>query len=479
MNLRFPLSCFFIFVCVCVATAQPEPANNPASINFSNVKTYGFNVVYTKSIGGADGYVALRKQGSAAAAIPVDGTLYSRGDFIDDAQVAYIGSDTSFLQTATLASTEYYYTVFAYNGSGASIDYLQTSPGANVIFLPDNNIANYYDDVDPTDTSFVAELKSRVRVPYTQVSYNLYDETNVAQFASRDAPNGQMELTCVYSGQQYTYTPPFAWTPSTPFSREHTWCQSWMPSSPSSSSDEYSDQHHLFPVNQNDANGVRSNHPLGEVTNPISVYLEGKLGYNGIGQLVYEPRDAHKGDAARALLYMALRYDGIGGYTWNFNALNASLPGMSEAPQDVNVLLQWCIDDPPDNYERTRNDFVQSIQQNRNPFVDHPEFLSRIDFHTLTYIMPTALQQHYVSTKSFDVHVFPIPSGGDVFLEPNISCTYPLTIRWYNTYGAMVKSVEMKPASRLETNANELAPGLYLLQINCKGNIATTRWIKQ
>ena len=80
-----------------------------------------------------------------------------------------------------------------------------------------------------------------------------------------------------------------------------------MPSYSSTSTDEYADQHHLFPTQQNNANGVRSNHPLGEVETVQSSFLQGKLGLNEDNQVVYEPRDEQKGDAARALLYMSLR----------------------------------------------------------------------------------------------------------------------------------------------------------------------------
>ncbi|MBP9212407.1 MAG: endonuclease, partial [Bacteroidetes bacterium] len=171
----------------------------------------------------------------------------------------------------------------------------------------------------PTSASFVTDLKSRVRSPYTRVTYAQFDETHVADFASRDTTGGQKVVTCVYSSHQYVYSGTFTWAV---FSREHTWCHSWMPSNPPEASDEYADQHHLFPTHQNNANGRRSNHPLGIVTTASYTYLQGKLGTNSAGETVYEPRDEHKGDAARALLYMSVRYDGIGGFDWTFNNLN-------------------------------------------------------------------------------------------------------------------------------------------------------------
>jgi hypothetical protein len=236
----------------------------------------------------------------------------------------------------------------------------------------------YYNGIDTGTVTFVADLQNLVS-QHTQISYDNFDETNIAFFASRDTTGGQKAVTCVYSGQIYVYTPPFTWIP---FSREHTWCHSWMPTHPSTSGKEYTDQHHLFPTNHNNVNGVRSNHPLGIVVTPSGAngtYLEARYGTNSSGQTVYEPRNAHKGDAARALFYMALRYN------WTFDFLNNTrLPALSEAPQSVDLLIQWHTQDPPDDWERARNEYIHSIQNNRNPFVDHPEYVNVIDFNTLT-----------------------------------------------------------------------------------------------
>ena len=245
---------------------------------------------------------------------------------------------------------------------------------------------SYYNSVSTSSSSFVTYLHALIN-PHTRITYDNFDETNVANFASRDTTGSQKVVTCVYSGENYVYTPPFAWGH---FSREHTWCQSWMPSGAPTSSPEYSDQHHLFPTEQNHANGVRSNHPEGNVVSPTSTYLECKLGTDANGHTVFEPRASHKGDFARALLYMSVCYNGASGYDWTFNHLNTViLPGLSEASQDVSLLLQWSKDDPPDAWEVSRNNYIQSIQGNRNPFVDHPEWVNYIDFNDLSKLSPT------------------------------------------------------------------------------------------
>ena len=266
---------------------------------------------------------------------------------------------------------------------------------------------SYYSTLNPSSASFITDLKTRIRSPYTRVSYDNYISTNINNFASYSIGGDYRAVNCVYSTYRYVYIPPFAWTPSSPFSREHIWCYSWQPTHGSTSTDQYSDQHHLFPTHQNNANSVRSNHPLGIVSTVISSFLESKYGRDVNNNLVYEPCDNFKGDAARALLYMCVRYDDINGYDWSFNWLNnTKLPELNEGAQNLNTLLLWHIQDPPDKWEVNRNNYVQSIQQNRNPFVDHPEYVYYINFNDLSKLTPTysAEPSNYVTDFSVSVN---------------------------------------------------------------------------
>ncbi len=255
------------------------------------------------------------------------------------------------------------------------------------IFFGHLNIyAQYYSGVNPNDSNFVEELETCIRENYVRITYDNYKRTIIPDFESKDNGDGTRNVTCVYTGYKYNYTPPFTWDV---FSREHTWCYSWMPSHGDKTTYEYSDQHHLFPVHQNNANLRRSNHPLGKVVNVTYQFLDGKLGTNANGETVYEPRDTHKGDAARALLYMTIRYDGTDGNTWNFDWLNnIKLPELNEASQSLQILLDWNKEDSPDKWEVERNDYIYSKQHNRNPFVDHPEYVSYINFNDLTKLSP-------------------------------------------------------------------------------------------
>ncbi len=92
----------------------------------------------------------------------------------------------------------------------------------------------------------------------------------------------------------------------------------------------------------------------------------------------FEPRDAVKGDVARMILYMAVRYDGDDGFADlepNENVNNASAPAIGR----LSVLKAWSAGDPPDAFEIRRNQVIYDTwQHNRNPFIDHPEWVGAI-----------------------------------------------------------------------------------------------------
>lgn len=280
----------------------------------------------------------------------------------------------------------------------------------------------YYDNISTSSPTFISDLQTLISSPYNRITYDNYQNTMIPYYESYVVSSTQRAVTCVYSSDVDTYTPPFTWGY---FSREHTWCQSWMPGGPVTSAPYYSDQHHLFPVNQNDANDLRSNHPLGKVVNVTKTFLDCKLGTDSSGITVFEPRDRQKGDSARALLYMAVRYNGQSGLDWTFSALSTYLVTHSEGPESVEQLIQWHEQDPPDKWEVDRNTYVQSTQLNRNPFVDHPEYVNYINFWNLTALNPVFAAEPTNSVTNF---------GAGVVTNSSIQLT------WTNATGAQLPS---------------------------------------
>ena len=92
--------------------------------------------------------------------------------------------------------------------------------------------------------------------------------------------------------------------------------------------------------------------------------------------MVFEPIDEFKGDIARALLYFATRYEGRVG---SFN--HVMFDGSREQVYTtwfLNMLVKWHKMDPVSPHEIHRNDVGFRFQGNRNPFIDHPEFVEKI-----------------------------------------------------------------------------------------------------
>lgn len=75
-----------------------------------------------------DGYLVLRKKGSPITGVPIDGTVYQRGDIVGDAQVVFSRNSTSFTPNNIIAGTTYYFAVYTYNGPNNFRNYNTTAP---------------------------------------------------------------------------------------------------------------------------------------------------------------------------------------------------------------------------------------------------------------------------------------------------------------------------------------------------------------
>ncbi|MEV5520943.1 endonuclease [Streptomyces pseudogriseolus] len=154
------------------------------------------------------------------------------------------------------------------------------------------------------------------------------------------------------------------------WNREHVWAKSHGDFG--TSTGPGTDIHHLRPTDVQ-VNSVRGNKDFDNGGSAVA---------NGGGSLTdsdsFEPRDAVKGDVARMIFYMAVRYEGADGWPDlepNDSVNNGSAPYIGK----LAVLKEWNEQDPPDAFEQRRNDVIfESYQHNRNPFVDHPEWVESI-----------------------------------------------------------------------------------------------------
>ncbi len=433
-----------------------EPASQPTNLVFSNVKSYRFNAAFTGS--SANGYLVLRKKGSAITGAPVDGSVYQRGDMVGDGQVVYSGAATSFVPNNIVASTGYHFAVYAYNGAGTNINYLTTAPLAgNVTSLGSMMPVGYYSAISTSSPTFVADLHNLTN-PHQEQFYSNYGNLMVGLFVVRDTTLNRRVITCVYSGENKIYTEPFDFT-ATGFSREHTYPHSWMPTNPAQNFPEYNDYHHLFPTNQNNANALRSNYPLGKVVNATATYLGCKFGTDANGKQVFEPRDSHKGDAARAMMYEAICYTTVSGNNWGFpNPISGSIA----YGQDQAILKQWNVQDAPDSWEISRNDYLDSLQDNRNPFVDNPTFACFVNFTNMSYEslgctadVEEALLNGFI--------LYPNPVTNKLFM--NVDATTITGYEIISMDGKVVKSADAINQVLIELNIQDLETGSYLVKV--------------
>ncbi|MDO9186602.1 MAG: endonuclease [Bacteroidia bacterium] len=451
-------------------TYASEPTAQATNLTFSNIKSYTLSASFTAASTAPEGYIILRKKGSAITDSPADGSVYQRGDMIGSSKVVYNGTATSFTPNNIVAGTDYYFAVFTYSGPGAYRNYLTTSPlTANVTSLSTMQPAGYYTGISTASATFLADLHTKI-YPHTHLFYSNYGPAVVTPFASRDTTGDNRVVTCVYSGENKVYTEPFDWT-TNGFSREHTYCHNWMPTEPALGLEEYEDYHHLFPTNQNSANAVRSNYPLGEVVTATSTYLEGEFGLNAKGETVYEPRDSHKGDAARAIFYEATCYTTIGGNSW---ALRNPISGTIPYGQNQNILKTWNFQDQPDAWEIARNDFIESIQGNRNPFVDSIQFACYIDFATMTKLsgpnVPCNAEVLGIADdqKNNDqMQITPNPNNGNFVVNYTSAKNQKVSVKLIDMLGQVVYTNELKVISGInpiEISVQNLKKGIYLFE---------------
>jgi len=382
-----------------------EPTANASGLTFPLLEPYTVGGQYNAGVG-ATKYIVLWKNGSAITGVPADATTYLRGDVVGDARVAYVGTGTSFTPRGVIANQDYYFAVYAFNGSGGFENYLTTNPATGNVTSLGENIGSYYGAITTSSPSLRTDLTALIN-PHTQISYFNYKQTVLAEFEVRDTTLGRSVVTCVYSGENKIFNDPFDWT-ATGYSREHSFAHSWMPTWPCDNPEEpeYTDQHNLFPSNLSEANSPRSNLPLGEIDgSTVQSYLEGAVGFQG-SQMVYEPRASHKGNAARAIFYMATAY-------------NFKLTAVVAADkQDQDLLKNWHFADLPDNYEIARNEYIYDLQGNRNPFIDSVDFVCHIDFDQNTYIA-TGCSADVNELVESNLVVYPIPSKDIVYVQVN------------------------------------------------------------
>jgi len=211
---------------------------------------------------------------------------------------------------------------------------------------PDNEIelTAYYSSASGlTGNDLLLQLRSIINTGLLRVSYG--DSRYILNISDRD-PNNINNVILVYRGTSVSGT----WDNGITWNREHVWPQSLLGVSVTNTTiNEGSDLHNLKPANPSE-NSSRSNEYYDNMDTSLS----------------YEPPLESKGDLARILFYMVVRYDNL--------ELVDTEPTIYQMGL-LAVLLSWHELDPVDDFERNRNEVIYSYQNNRNPFIDYPHLV--------------------------------------------------------------------------------------------------------
>lgn len=451
-----------------------EPTLQPKALDIT-VNPWRMNGKFTVAVG-TESYLVVCSKGSSTD-LPVDGVQYQRGQYIGNSRVIYVGGNNMNIDFDNIvANTNYVVRVFGFNGYGTFTNYLTVAPLEQSVTTPGLLAGSYYGSLTSADTMMVAKLKAIVR-PHRQIYYSNFASYIINNFEARDTTEGKQILNCFYSGYQYKYTPPFKFDT---MSREHSYPSSWMGES-SQDSFNYSDLHILFPVNQNKVNAVRSNYPLNNLKTVSTNFYAGKFGTDSAGEFAYEPRDFAKGTVARANFYVCATYNRPGkAFTI---PTDKQFLGMN---QDQNVLKRWNKKYPPTNWEIARMEYIaqSSVQNNRNPFIDNPDWACFIDFSNMTYIKggycgETKPSSSVKSTKTLNVNVYPNPSTQDFNVDMSAFNGQQVDVYVLDFYERTV--FETTTSSKtLKLDSKNWSNGNYLLLIrSSNGLTAAQNIVKQ
>lgn len=241
----------------------------------------------------------------------------------------------------------------------------EPDPGPDPVEPGEYDETYYADAIGRTGPALEASLHAIVSTGVTRLSY---DEVWDALRHTDEDPADAGNVIELYTGDSVSEDDngggPEQWN------REHVWAKSHGDFG--TATGPGTDLHHLRPTDVT-VNGARGNLDFDE-GGTESAEAPG----NYADDDSWEPRDAVKGDVARMVLYMSVRYEGDDGFAdleVNDIVGNGSAPRLGR----LSTLLAWNAADPVDDFEMRRNDVIyERYQRNRNPFVDHPEWADAI-----------------------------------------------------------------------------------------------------
>ena len=340
--------------------------------------------------------------------------------------------------------------------------------------LYDSAVVDYYAGIDTSldHESFKAELHGLVdsQLVYNYTDNNEVDVWDILKQTDRD-PNNAGNVILFYTGWSVESDQEF--NSGLGWSREDIWSQAH------GNLDDYpgvaTDVHAIRPadITVNRARGDRDFDEGG------TLYLDGN-GDTGAfrDEDSWEPRDEVKGDIARMLFYMAVRYEG-GENEPDLELLdtvwtqNFTKPGLGYHGK-FTTLIKWHEADPVGRFERQRNQSIFEFQGNRNPFIDHPEYVYRVwdTSQAIIFIPDTTVVEDTTEVLTANQHdiespmflLYPNPAKDQLFLTARSGGVMSeKEVRILTIEGKLVKRFSPSPDKEKSLDISTLVDGVYIV----------------
>ncbi len=250
------------------------------------------------------------------------------------------------------------------------------------------------------------------------------------------------------------------------YNREHSFPKSWWGGS--TGLNIHNDPFHVIPSDKK-VNNIRGNLAYSEVA--VANYTSANGSKRGTSSIsgpigdVFEPANQYKGDIARGLLYVAVRYqDDIASWENNNPGGDNMLDGSSDKVFEqwaLDMLYSWHLADPVSPKEIDRNETIYGSQNNRNPFIDHPEWVNEI--------WGTVLAVEDYVANDFNIHPNPTYSS-TVYINKGNNTINQLEL--YSISGKLILTKKINTQNSVITldNLDKVASGMYLLKIHTDKN---------
>ena len=326
---------------------------------------------------------------------------------------------------------------------------------------------DYYQEANGKSSEQLKEalyqiISNHTVFPYTSSSTDTWD---ILQLSDQD-PQNHDNMILVYTGRSqdkgyrdgsgnYSQYENGNGTQNNSWNREHVWPKSH--GFPDEDDNAYTDVHNLKPSDRsvNSSRGTKDYDYGGSQHSEATDCLTDSDSW--------EPSDSVKGDIARILFYMVVRYDP--GYDHNNNSFDLELvdyttPGNNDPILGkLSSLIQWHFDDPVDDFEINRNEVIFGFQQNRNPFIDHPNLVNFLWGENIGQSWNENLSVNNFNLDE-DLIIFPNPSNG-VLNFTNTIQNGKIEIISLTGQKILEKNVANMNSFRLDIDS-----GVYLLKIS-------------